>query len=271
MVATAPSLVSRRRGGQDPREDGHVSRQPKDSPAPPPPGLGPHCVGLRVVVRRLLRGERGPTGGPAFTDLLGVMEEWTDTGTTVRAADGTLTEIALADIVSGKPVPPRPSVRHRVGVEEAEQRAAATGLGWAAHDGGTDLVFLLGGVAAAARAVRRHAVRLPEGATLELTGGDAAGPAQVQVHLDGAVVARGRAALDGHAVPWAGISDLWVAPDQRRGGLALRTLEVLLGWAAERGATTVVALVPADDAAALALAERLGLTEHHRHGHPQAP
>ncbi len=89
-----------------------------------PPGLGPHVVGQRVVVRRILRGETGPSGGPALTDLLGVCESWTATTASIRAEDGTLVEIALADIVSGKPVPPRPSVRHRVSVREAESHAA---------------------------------------------------------------------------------------------------------------------------------------------------
>jgi N-acetylglutamate synthase len=82
-------------------------------------GLGPHCVGLRVVVRRVLPGRTGPTGGPAMTDLLGVMESWTDTATVVRAEDGTATEIPLRHIVSGKPVPPRPSPRMRVPAEQA--------------------------------------------------------------------------------------------------------------------------------------------------------
>jgi N-acetylglutamate synthase len=84
-----------------------------------PPGLGPHCVGVRVVVRRVLPGQTGPSGGPAMTDLLGVMEAWGETSTRVRGEDGTTTEIALADIVSGKPVPPRPSARMRVTAEQA--------------------------------------------------------------------------------------------------------------------------------------------------------
>lgn len=54
-----------------------------------------------------------------MTDLLGVMEAWEPPTTTVRAEDGTLTEIVLADIVSGKPVPPRPSPRMRVSAEQA--------------------------------------------------------------------------------------------------------------------------------------------------------
>ena len=79
-----------------------------------------------MVVRRLLPGRTGPSGGPAMTDLLGVMESWTATSTVVRAEDGTATEIALADIVSGKPVPPRPSPRMRVSAEEACNLANAS-------------------------------------------------------------------------------------------------------------------------------------------------
>jgi GNAT superfamily N-acetyltransferase len=79
-----------------------------------------------VVVRRVLHGESGPTGGPAFSDLLGVMESWGDGVTTVRAESGEATTIPLADIVSGKPVPPRPSVRLRVSADEAERRANAS-------------------------------------------------------------------------------------------------------------------------------------------------
>jgi hypothetical protein len=72
------------------------------------PLLGPHCVGRRVVVRRLLRDETGPSGGPAMTDVIGVMESWDEGVTTVRTKDGGLVTIEVADIVSGKPVPPPP-------------------------------------------------------------------------------------------------------------------------------------------------------------------
>lgn len=70
------------------------------------PLLGPHVVGRRVVVRRLLRGRTGPTGGPAMTDVLGVCESWADG---VCVVDGQA--IPVADIVAGKPVPPRPARR----------------------------------------------------------------------------------------------------------------------------------------------------------------
>ena len=87
--------------------------------------LGPHVVGERVVVRRVVRGETGPSGGPALTDVLGVCEAWDAETLVVRRADGVPVEIAVADVVSGKPVPPRPSPRLRVTAREAEGHARA--------------------------------------------------------------------------------------------------------------------------------------------------
>ena len=84
--------------------------------------MGPHVVGQRVVVRRLVRGESGPTGGPAMTDVLGVCESWADGLVVVRREQGDLVEIATGDIVSGKPVPPRPSRHRRLDAEEADRR-----------------------------------------------------------------------------------------------------------------------------------------------------
>jgi ribosomal protein S18 acetylase RimI-like enzyme len=66
----------------------------------------------------VLPGLTGPTGGPAMTDVLGVMESWTRSATVVRPEQGDAVEIALGDIVSGKPVPPRASPRLRVPAEE---------------------------------------------------------------------------------------------------------------------------------------------------------
>jgi N-acetylglutamate synthase len=84
--------------------------------------LGPHVVGQRVVVRRLVRGETGPTGGPALTDVLGVCTAWGATCVVVPE-DGPPVHIPVTDIVAGKPVPPRPSVRHRLSPAEAQLRA----------------------------------------------------------------------------------------------------------------------------------------------------
>lgn len=82
-------------------------------------------MGQRVVVRRLLRGETGPSGGPAMTDLLGVCISWGDGRCVVQPEEGEPVAIAIADIVSGKPVPPRPSVRMRVSAREAELHTAS--------------------------------------------------------------------------------------------------------------------------------------------------
>ena len=43
-----------------------------------------------------------------MTDVLGVMESWGEGVTTIRTRDGELVVIEVADIVSGKPVPPPP-------------------------------------------------------------------------------------------------------------------------------------------------------------------
>jgi GNAT superfamily N-acetyltransferase len=107
---------------------------PADQTSGPSPGqrgeggrgassLGPHVVGQRIVVRRVLRGETGPTGGPAMTDVLGVCLSWADGRCVVRREDGDPVEIDTADIVSGKPVPPRPTVHRHLGAAEADRRA----------------------------------------------------------------------------------------------------------------------------------------------------
>ncbi len=87
--------------------------------------LGPHVVGQRVVVRRVLPGQTGPSGGPAMTDLLGVCTSWGDGECVIAPESGEPVVIRLADIVSGKPVPPRPSVRHRVSPLRAQLHGLA--------------------------------------------------------------------------------------------------------------------------------------------------
>ena len=67
-------------------------------------------VGHRVVVRRVLAGETGPSGGPALTDVIGVLESWGEE-LAVRRRDGTLVVIRRADVVAGKRVPPPPPRR----------------------------------------------------------------------------------------------------------------------------------------------------------------
>jgi hypothetical protein len=64
-----------------------------------------------VVVRSRVPGETGPTGGPAFTDVLGVLESWADGILRIRTAENDVVEIDERLVVSGKPVPPRPPRR----------------------------------------------------------------------------------------------------------------------------------------------------------------
>ncbi len=84
--------------------------------------LGPHVVGQRVVVRHLLPDGRA-------TDVLGTCTSWGADSLTIDR-DGPPEQagpvvIALADVVTGKPVPPRASVRSRVSPQEVEEHVAA--------------------------------------------------------------------------------------------------------------------------------------------------
>jgi N-acetylglutamate synthase len=76
--------------------------------------LGPEHVGRRVVVRRELPGERGPSGGAALTDVLGVLEALTDETLLVRRDDGDAVTVDRSRVVAAKPVPPRAPARPRV-------------------------------------------------------------------------------------------------------------------------------------------------------------
>lgn len=86
--------------------------------------LGSQVVGQRIVVRRLLRGETGPSGGPALTDVLGVCLSWGDGTCVIQPREGAPVTVEFSDIVSGKPVP-RPSVRLRASTAECESHTAS--------------------------------------------------------------------------------------------------------------------------------------------------
>ncbi len=119
---------------------------------PLPSALGASCVGMRVVVRHVVRGETGPSGGPALNDVLGVMESW-DAGVTTIRTTGGVVSVAIADIVSGKPVPPRASVLSRLSPDEVERRAM---LGWPpveSEDYGEWVLRASGGYSARANSV----------------------------------------------------------------------------------------------------------------------
>jgi ribosomal protein S18 acetylase RimI-like enzyme len=58
-----------------------------------------------------------------MTDVLGVCTSWRDGVCTVQPEAGAAVAIPLADIVTGKPVPPRASVRQRVPARDAERHS----------------------------------------------------------------------------------------------------------------------------------------------------
>ena len=79
--------------------------------------LGPHVVGTRVVVRHLLPDGRA-------TDVLGVCTSWGPDRLVVEGPAGPV-EVGFDVLVTGKPVPPRASVRARVPAREVERHVAA--------------------------------------------------------------------------------------------------------------------------------------------------
>jgi N-acetylglutamate synthase len=93
--------------------------------------LSADLVGTRVVVRVLIRGERGPSGGPAMRDILGILTAWDPAALSVTRADGAVETVRQADVVTGKPVPPRASVRQRVPAATLQRICAR---GWQAPD-----------------------------------------------------------------------------------------------------------------------------------------
>lgn len=278
------------------------------------------------MVRRVLPGETGPSGGPAMTDLLGTCVSWGDGVCVVRPDDGGPdVPVRLADIVSGKPVPPRPSSRHRVSPQEAQLRALALwpdlsteplgewllrssaesdarransvlamtesgvadaydrvvafyeGLGqrpiaavlpdsaeddlfrshgWVLESHDADTVFELTSVAQARRSLR--GVWL-SGVDLFLEGDDALVRAEARTD-DGRLLASGVAA---YADDWVGFRGIEVDPAERGRGFGLLIMAELLGWGAERGATTAYLQVLGDNARAHALYDGLGFVPHH--------
>jgi GNAT superfamily N-acetyltransferase len=91
--------------------------------------LGAEHIGRRVVVRRAVPGERGPSGGPALTDVLGVLEAVTDETLRVRRDDGDVVSVDRSRVVAAKPVPPRAPARPRITPEALQVVCEA---GWRA-------------------------------------------------------------------------------------------------------------------------------------------
>nr|WP_203336112.1 GNAT family N-acetyltransferase [Nocardioides sp. DJM-14] len=58
-----------------------------------------------------------------MNDVLGVCQAWGPEAAVIAREGGSTVTVPIADIVSGKPVPPRPSVRLRMSPLEAQQRS----------------------------------------------------------------------------------------------------------------------------------------------------
>ncbi len=66
-----------------------------------------------MVVRRRLPGQTGPSGGQAYTDVLGIVENCAAGTVSIRRSDGTLAEMLIVDVARAKRVPP-PPVRRKL-------------------------------------------------------------------------------------------------------------------------------------------------------------
>ena len=300
-----------------------------------------------------------------MTDVLGVMETWTSGpgGVTRIRTEGGVVEVAIDRVVSGKPVPPKPSVRLREPLATMERRAgqdwppeeveplgewllrsaggysrranSALALGdpgmpmaealrrveeWYAERGlpaivltvptepvadqvaaegwtsfSDDVLFQVSGVAAALRTLEEEAPGAAETAervTIADTVDESwwvadhdppfsshvravlTGPAEVglaRIEVDGAVVSRGRGAINVGSDVRLGLSTLWTRPDLRGQGLGAGVLRALLEWAAEGGATSAYLQVEAGNTRAVALYERLGFLTHHSYRYLRSP
>jgi GNAT superfamily N-acetyltransferase len=104
----------------------------------------------------------------------------------------------------------------------------------------------------------RDGVGATDAARALLTRHDRVGFASVT--LDGEIVAIGRGALDDE---WLGVTAVEVAPGLRRQGLASVVMQALWIWGTAAGAQRSYVQVSSDNAAAVALYERLGYWRHH--------
>ena len=93
--------------------------------------IDPDAHGSRVVVRHVVSG-RGPSGGPAMTDVVGRLVEVTKDEATVERRDGSLARVPLADIVTWKVVPDRPRRTRPASSFSADELTRITSRGWPA-------------------------------------------------------------------------------------------------------------------------------------------
>jgi ribosomal protein S18 acetylase RimI-like enzyme len=117
------------------------------------------AVGSRVVVRSRLGG-RGPGGGPAMTDVVGVLLTYDGTELSVRRRDGSVTRVRVEDVVAARTVPMLPGGREGRGLRiDPEQLQRIADDGWPAPDTerlGEWLLRAAGGFTGRANSVSVH-------------------------------------------------------------------------------------------------------------------
>jgi GNAT superfamily N-acetyltransferase len=88
-------------------------------------------VGHRIVVRYAVGGI-GPSGGPAMSDVIGRVRAVDQTAVTLERRDGLTQVVALADVVTWKPVPDRPLRRRKAIDINPAELTRITSRGWPA-------------------------------------------------------------------------------------------------------------------------------------------
>lgn len=90
-------------------------------------------IGRRMTIRYVVGG-RGPSGGPAMTDVIGRILELTERSLTVERRDGSAVVVALADIVAAKVVPDAPTRSRAAMSISDDDLTRITSRGWPAID-----------------------------------------------------------------------------------------------------------------------------------------
>ena len=88
-------------------------------------------TGKRVVVRFVVPG-RGPSGGPAMTDVVGRLVEVDEDTASVERRDGSLARVPLTDVVTWKVVPDRPRRTRPASLFSHDELTRITSRGWPA-------------------------------------------------------------------------------------------------------------------------------------------
>jgi GNAT superfamily N-acetyltransferase len=112
----------------------------------------------------------------------------------------------------------------------------------------------------------RGSTELPPVARAVLAG--ARSPGFALIRDGGRVLAIARGSVD---EGWIGVTAVEVDAAHRRQGLGTAVMRAILEWGRERGAVSVYLQVADDNAAALALYDRLGFSRHHGYRYVLAP